>query len=178
MSDNTLHTIDAEIASLEDRLSQTPEFRRLQELRRFRQMHLDYTEAFLATLGGKAHDAPSVGHGTAAPASGIIQEEEMHRSERASPTDLIIEVSCKVIGECNRPMAINDLFAELTKRGIVVGGREPQRNLSTKLSGSDKIYNEKSRGWWLTSRRSELRQNDEDLTNGLARPSESNLVRN
>jgi hypothetical protein len=178
MSDNTLQTIDAEIASLEEMLSQTPEFRRLQDLKGFRQIHLDYTEAFLATLGGKAHAAPSVGLGNAAPEPRINQEEEMHKSERASPTDLIIEVSCKVIGECNRPMAITDLHNELTKRGIVVGGREPQRNLSTKLSGSDQIYNEKSLGWWLTSRKSEIHQKAEDPANGMAGPSQPNLVRN
>ena len=93
------------------------------------------------------------------------------KASKTSPTAVIVGVSCRIIGQYGKPMQLAQLYDELQKSGIVIGGLDPKANLSTKLSSAkDQVYNEKHLGWWLTARKSELLTKQESLANGVARP--------
>ena len=89
---------------------------------------------------------------------------------KTSPTELIVSASCIVLEEHGRPMSLTALYDALEQRRIMVGGSDPKANLSTKLSSAkDRLYNEKSLGWWLVARRSEFSEKQESPANGIAR---------
>ena len=89
---------------------------------------------------------------------------------KTSPTDLIVQQSCKIIGEHGKPMPLSKLYEELSRRGVAIGGSDPRANLSTKLSSAKaQLCNIKHLGWWLTAKKAEFSQKQESPANGVAR---------
>lgn len=67
------------------------------------------------------------------------------------------------------PLAL--LHDKLLESGIIMGGKDTRINLCSKLSTAPEVYNVPNLGWWLTAKKSEMSENEEGLTNGVARPS-------
>jgi len=68
----------------------------------------------------------------------------------------IVAAVVHILGERGQPLPIGPLHELVKQKGIVIGGQDEKRNLSSKLSVSSEVYNHKPFGWWLVSRRHEL----------------------
>ena len=168
--DQTLSEIDRKIGSLEAELSMSPLYQRLRELKDLRDKLAQNLDEAKKLLGGEPSPRreSDVIPAPAKPRRSI--RKRRLRPSRTSPTAVIVGVSCRIIGQYGKPMPLGQLYDELQKSGIVIGGTDPKANLSTKLSSAkDKLYNEKNLGWWLTARRSEVSKKQESLANGIAR---------
>jgi hypothetical protein len=68
-----------------------------------------------------------------------------------SPPGAVESEAVEIIKAAGRPVARAEMVAELQRRGIVLGGKEPRRNLSTILWRSKAIKNINGVGYWLPS---------------------------
>ena len=68
-----------------------------------------------------------------------------------SPPGAVESEAVEIIKAAGRPVARGEMIAELQRRGIVLGGKEPRRNLSTILWRSQSIQNLIGVGYWLPS---------------------------
>jgi len=167
--DQTLSEIDHKIESLEAELSMSPLYQRLRELKDIRDKLAQNLDEAKKLLGGET--SPRREPDTVpVPAKNRRSIRKRRLKSRTSPTAVIVGVTCRILGQHGKPMPLGQLYDELQKSGIEIGGTDPKANLSTKLSSAKgKLYNEKNLGWWLTSRRSEVTQKQESLANGIAR---------
>ncbi len=168
--DQTLAQIDRKIRNIETELTAVPLYQCLRELK-------DLRDRFAQTLGetkrllggvttpGRELDIDSI---PAKPHNPI--RKRRLKASRTSPTAVIVGVSCRILGQYGKPMPLSQLYDELQRSGIAIGGNDPKANLSTKLSSAkDKLYNEKGLGWWLIARKLEVPKKQESLANGIAR---------
>jgi len=168
--DQTLSEIDRKIESLEAELSMSPLYQRLRELKDLRNKLAQNLDEAKKLLGGETSPRrePDIVQVPARPRRSI--RKRRLKPSRTSPTAVIVGVSRRIIGQYGKPMPLGQLYEELQKSGIVIGGNDPKANLSTKLSSAkEQLYNEKNLGWWLTERRSEVSTKQESPANGIAR---------
>ena len=76
----------------------------------------------------------------------VDEEKREHSSPGAVEAEAI-----EIIKAAGRPVARAEMVTELQRRGIVLGGKEPRRNLSTILWRSKTIENINGVGYWLPS---------------------------
>ncbi len=78
-------------------------------------------------------------------------------SEHEIPSDSelgkTIETVEAILNEWERPVRLSELYDEVTKRGLVVGGKDPKGNFGARLWGSGRFRSiSKSTGWWFKDR--------------------------
>jgi hypothetical protein len=80
---------------------------------------------------------------------------QTHRGRTVGNTrkEIVVETARGVISERNEPIGRSELFKELTARGVVLNGKDPEMVLSTMLwRMKDKIIRLSKGGYWLTER--------------------------
>src|SRR6056297_1951142 len=57
-----------------------------------------------------------------------------------------------LFGRVSAPLKRTEVYEQLTKAGVVVGGKEPLNTVASRLSRMDGITNLKGHGYWLEDR--------------------------
>jgi hypothetical protein len=76
--------------------------------------------------------------------------------ERTPPPDSelakTIAVVDAVLDEHGRPVLLQDLYDEVTRRGLAISGKFPRANLGARLYNAGKYVSVKKTGWWFKDR--------------------------
>jgi hypothetical protein len=59
----------------------------------------------------------------------------------------IVEMVKAILSECGRPMKTSEIFHELLRRNVLVGGKNPRNTLSAHLSNAKGVFASTSEGW-------------------------------
>lgn len=76
-----------------------------------------------------------------------------HRTLEPTPSgsDEILAGIRGVMREHGGPIPLADLHAGLTRRGIIIPGKDPRNNLSQRLSSSGEFSGKRGVGWWFAN---------------------------
>jgi hypothetical protein len=76
--------------------------------------------------------------------------------ERTPPPDSelakTIAIVDAVLDEHGRPVLLQDLYNEVTRRGLAISGKFPRANLGARLYNAGKYVSVKKTGWWFKDR--------------------------
>jgi len=78
-----------------------------------------------------------------------ISEPKMKKSTVVVET---IEAAREFINSLGRPAGISELYGEMVRRGIEVGGKDPKSTLDARLRYSKEFVGIRGKGWWLAER--------------------------
>ena len=119
-------------------------------------------EAFLATYQKLAAGIPQV----CAVTTQLQRPPQAPPQDKTWSTDRILLEAGNALNANKGPMRLSVLFAELIRRGAIIGGKVPVNNLGAKLS-ADPRFETSEHGWWYRGEHLPLGylENFEDLEN-------------
>jgi hypothetical protein len=92
-------------------------------------------------------------NGKEGPISGFTLTPATERSRKPEPAVAeTIEASSSFMASVGRPVGISELYAEMSQRGVPIGGKDPKRTLDARLRYSKAFRNLPGRGWWFIDR--------------------------
>jgi hypothetical protein len=99
------------------------------------------------------------------PTRAAAPEQERQRStERTLPPDTelakTVALVDAVLDERGQPVLLQDLYNEVTRRGLAIAGKFPRANLGARLYNAGKYVSVKKTGWWFRDRPFPLRPLD------------------
>ena len=102
-------------------------------------------EVFIATYQKLAGRLPSV-----EPVAPVLkrQPDTPPVSDKPWSTERILLAAGEALNANKGPMKLGALFAELVRRGVVIGGGKPVNNLGAKLSADKVRFETSEHGWW------------------------------
>lgn len=99
-----------------------------------------------AMLDAKSAPRSAAGENGSEPASGRVLPPESEMAKTIALVDAVLD-------ERGRPVQLNDLYAEITRRGLAISGKFPRANLGARLSSAGKYVSvNKKTGWWFKDR--------------------------
>ena len=136
--------IHSEIEITQDRLSVLQD--RLRSVERFIEQWHNFATGGEITFNEKSsHEENKEG-----PAVAVRR-----RTVGNSRKEIVAETAIQIIAQRNEPVGRSDLFRELTSRGIVLNGKDPEMVLSTMLwRMKDSIVRLANGGYWLADKSS------------------------
>lgn len=91
-------------------------------------------------------------HATTAPSDGIIPPIDVPLNLRGAPADKVMSAVHDILFQRGDALTLSAIFDELTRRGVIVGGKHPKQNLSQKLSAHQDLRSYGKRGWYFADR--------------------------
>lgn len=146
-------------------------FDRLREIAAERRKLEDFIATYRELVGVKpqAPEIPATILGTA---------------RKSATADELVIATLALISARDAPIKLGDVYAALTARGFVIGGKEPRNNLGAKLSADSRLRSVQGHGWWFkneplpwersVSRLQEFGEYEEGPDTEVTRPLQSN----
>lgn len=107
-------------------------------------------------------------------------------ARKPATAEELVSASLALISERDSPIRLGDIYAALTAKGYVIGGKEPRNNLGAKLSADHRLRSVQGHGWWFrneplpwertVSRLQEFDEYEEGLDTEVTRPLQPNGV--
>lgn len=78
-------------------------------------------------------------------------QETAPEPARPASSDEVVLATMQLIAAKDAPMRLGEIYEELIKQGIVIGGKIPRNNLGAKLSADSRLRTVSGLGWWFAS---------------------------
>jgi hypothetical protein len=140
---SVLAALNAEIEELEAAMNADPRIVRLHELKRLR-------DAYAAMPSISGPPAPIVAESKLVSAGKPVEEARRARGRKRSPErEQALQETKSFLNGKTAPTKTSDVLNHLEKRKIVIGGNDPQSNLSALLYHSKEFKSHGKMGWTL-----------------------------